>query len=116
MGMASSDDDMKIMEEYYLMQKIKEMNPSYGYDTHGMSDDARAIHDADLRDRYLGRGAYDRNQAVPTFEMKKPKRGSSASYYEDPVEDEQDKKIKRLEKEIKIAELEKKLASLKRKK
>lgn len=52
MGMANSDDEAKIMIEHDLMENIKKAYPFYYEETHGMSDDARAIYDHSLKEKF----------------------------------------------------------------
>lgn len=53
MGMSSSDDDAKIMKEHYLMENLRKLDPGYEYNTHNMSEDAKAIYDDVLKRKYL---------------------------------------------------------------
>ncbi len=122
MGMASSDDDGKIIAEHYLMEKIKAMTPEYDYVTCNMNEDMKIIYDDALKHKFLGTGAYAPKveQSYPShpqsYEARKAKGiPSRYSNYEVPKsekEDEDDKKIASLKKKIEIAKLEKELREL----
>lgn len=53
MGMANSDNDLEIIAEHQLMEKIRQIHPPYAYDTVKMTEDQKIIYDAGTLKKYV---------------------------------------------------------------